>query len=68
MRQVMADEGVVAPISDYVQVYLNGKFYGLYGIIEKVRCSFMCQAVSVTIPDVAGCLPSSTNLLRTTAV
>ncbi len=35
--QVLADEGVVAPLSDYVQVYLNGKFYGLYGIIEKVR-------------------------------
>jgi hypothetical protein len=38
MLQVMADEGVVAPISDYVQLYLNGKFYGLYGMIEKVRC------------------------------
>lgn len=34
--QVMADEGVIAPVSDYVQVYLNGKFYGLFGMIEKV--------------------------------
>jgi hypothetical protein len=34
----MAAEGVVAPISDYVQVYLNGRFYGLYGMIEQVRC------------------------------
>lgn len=34
--QVMADEGVIAPLSQYVQVYLNGQFYGLYGMIEKV--------------------------------
>jgi hypothetical protein len=34
--QVMADEGVVAPLNQYVQVYLNGKFYGLYGMIEEV--------------------------------
>lgn len=35
--QVMADEGVIAPLNQYVQVYLNGQFYGLYGLIEKVR-------------------------------
>lgn len=32
----MADEGVVAPQNQYVQLYLNGQFYGLYGMIEKV--------------------------------
>jgi hypothetical protein len=37
MMQVMADEGLVAPLSQYVQVYLNGQFYGLYGMIEEVR-------------------------------
>lgn len=35
--QVMGDEGVIAPLNQYVQVYLNGQFYGLYGMIEKVR-------------------------------
>lgn len=34
--QVMADEGVIAPLNQYVQVYLNGQFYGLFGMIEKV--------------------------------
>jgi len=34
--QVMEKEGVVAPLNQYVQVYLNGQFYGLYGMIEKV--------------------------------
>jgi hypothetical protein len=33
----MADEGVIAPLNQYVQVYLNGQFYGLYGMIERVR-------------------------------
>lgn len=35
--QVMEDEGVIAPLNQYVQVYLNGQFYGLYGMIERVR-------------------------------
>lgn len=37
MLQIMADEGVIAPLNQYIQVYLNGQFYGLYGMIEKVR-------------------------------
>jgi hypothetical protein len=32
----MADEGVMAPLNQYVQVYQNGQFYGLYGMIEDV--------------------------------
>jgi hypothetical protein len=35
--QVLRDEGVVAPLSFHTQVYLNGQFYGLFGIIEEVR-------------------------------
>jgi hypothetical protein len=34
---VLRDEGVLAPLSFHTAVYLNGKFYGLFGIIEKVR-------------------------------
>jgi hypothetical protein len=32
----MATEGVIAPLTEYVQVYLNGRFYGLYGLVEDV--------------------------------
>lgn len=39
----MADEGLVAPLSKYVQVYLNGQFYGLYGMIEEVRLVYKCH-------------------------
>jgi ATP/ADP translocase len=35
--QVLRDEGVVAPQSFHTAVHLNGKFYGLFGIIEEVR-------------------------------
>lgn len=34
--QVMKEQGVLAPLSYHVQVYLNGKFYGLDGVIEPV--------------------------------
>jgi hypothetical protein len=27
----------VAPLSFHTQVYLNGQFYGLFGMIEEVR-------------------------------
>lgn len=32
---------MVAPLDQYVQVYLNGQFYGLYGMIEKVRAGLV---------------------------
>jgi hypothetical protein len=35
-NQVLQAGGVVSPISEYVQVYLNGALYGLYGLIEDV--------------------------------
>eukprot|EP00879_Flechtneria_rotunda_P010510 GHRR01010987.1.p1 GENE.GHRR01010987.1~~GHRR01010987.1.p1 ORF type:complete len:289 (+),score=36.98 GHRR01010987.1:1043-1909(+) len=39
--QVMADEGVPAPISYHVSVYLNGKFYGLFGIVEDIGVNLL---------------------------
>lgn len=33
----MKEQGVLAPVSYHVQVYLNGKFYGLFGVIEPVK-------------------------------
>jgi hypothetical protein len=33
----MAAEGVLAPLSLHVQVFLNGKFYGLYELVENVE-------------------------------
>lgn len=35
-RQVLNDEGVLAGVSYHVAVYLNGNFYGLFGVIEPV--------------------------------
>lgn len=39
--QVLRDEGVVAPLSFHTAVYLNGKFYGLFGIIEEVDTNLL---------------------------
>ncbi|KAF6266395.1 coth protein-domain-containing protein [Scenedesmus sp. NREL 46B-D3] len=39
--QVLREAGVVAPLSFHTQVHLNGRFYGLFGIIEEVDTNLL---------------------------
>eukprot|EP00775_Hariotina_reticulata_P008887 gene8887-9065_t len=41
--QVMEAEGVLAPLSLHVQVYLNGRFVGLYELVENVEPGFLSR-------------------------
>lgn len=39
--KVMAEVGVLAPLSFHIAVYLNGAFYGLFGMIEEVDANLL---------------------------
>ncbi|KAF8057939.1 hypothetical protein HT031_005885 [Scenedesmus sp. PABB004] len=43
--QVMAEQGVLAPLSFHVAVYLNGAFHGLFGMVEQARGQLQRGAV-----------------------